>query len=432
MNYLRKKLPNLTSQEEADIIDNNVDVLGTQYRNASPKSLINYAESIYKSRLNKGNIKEDTQTMIQNNGTSMSNKATATGDQSSNVDMGARATGGMNESDQRLLEELNNELEAYSIHHNKLKIMAEDRKPSALVLRDRVGSENEKNFKSDLQDSGTKEIIDVEKELQWKDQQTEVGKDPQKLGNDIEKQEIKVADMKGDEALKNVGDSTNDKGDEIPKRNMTSDEQHEVDMMRLGQHSLVYDNKPSERFEERMKADMGEKVSKMRQDQLEFQGKAPMYNKDTQPTEAGIDKEQFDKEKAGWNKNIGVNESIVTGKYFDELGKKRLIDFKLNETLEIVKEEDTNNYFELNFAGLGNTYSNKVTVNEGVVNALSTYKFYTDGSVVYRFLSTQSINEAALKTKPVMNEQMDKMKHLLGYEPKSFVNTNNVKKNRGF
>lgn len=379
-------------------------------------------------------IKEDTQTMIQNNGTSMSNKATPTGDQPSNVDMGARASGAISESDQTLLEELNKELEAFSIHHDKLKLMAEDRKPSALVLRDRVGSENEKNFKKDLGQSGTKEIIDVEKELQWKDQQTDVPKDPQKLGLDIEKKEIKATDAEGKEHLKNVGDSTNDAGDEIPKRNMTDDEQHTVDMMRQGLHSTVFDTKPSERFEDRMKADMGDKVYKTRQDQMEFKGKAPMYEKDTQPIEKSKDeKTEYNKYKTGWQDEKGLHESVVTGKYFDELGKRRLIDFKLGETLEIVAEGDVDKYFELNFAGLGNAYSNKVVVNESVNNILTKYKFYTDGSVVYRWLlPTQTINEAALKTKPVVNEQMNKMKHLLGYDPKNFVNTNNVKKNRGF
>src|SRR5690606_31436234 len=101
----------------------------------------------------------------------------------------------------------------------------------------------------DMQASGTKEIIDVEKELQWKDQQTDVGDDPQKLGQDIEKKVLKVT---GGNALKNVGDSANDEGDEIPKRNRTTPEQDDVDMHRLGQQDLVYDNEPGKRFEDRM------------------------------------------------------------------------------------------------------------------------------------------------------------------------------------
>jgi hypothetical protein len=438
LNYLRQKYPNtISAGEEADLRDNNIDFVDTQFNNASPDKLKAYAEDLYRSRLDKINkIKEDTQTMVQNNGTSMSNKATPTGDQPSNVDMGARSTGGMQESDLKLFEELDKELEAFSIHHNKLKVMAEERKPSALVLRDRVGSENEKNFKSDMKDSGTKEIIDIEKELQWKDQQTDVGDDPQKLGQDIEKKELKVTDG---EALKNVGDSANDKGDEIPKRNFTDDEQHEVDMMRLGQHSLVYDNEPGKRFEDRMKADMGDKISKMRQDQLEVRSKLPTYNKDNQPTQDGEpEKYQFNKDKAGFNKQTGINEeSMITGRYEDALNKRRLIDFTLNEV--VINDKINENLFELDFTGLGNSYvsktqNKKVIVNETVTNVLEEYKFLTDGKKVFAVKNpVQNLNENEQKDKkPVINEQVNKMKHLLGYKPNDFVNTKGTKENRGF
>jgi hypothetical protein len=43
----------------------------------------------------------------------------------------------------------------------------------------------------------------------------------------------------------------------------------------------------------------------------------------------------------------------------------------------------------------------------------------------------KNLNENVHDSK-VLNEQQEKMKHLLGYKPSSFVNTNNVKKNRGF
>lgn len=384
------------------------------------------------------NIKEETQTMIQSNNSSMSNKSTPTGDQNSGVPMGIQASGGgMNESDMRLLEELNNELNAYSIHQDKLKKMTEDRKPSSLVLRDRVGSENEANFKKDLQHSGTKEIIDVEKELQWKDQQTDVPKDPQKLGQDIEKKELSVT--KG-EALKNVGDSANDKGDEIPKRNLTTEEHDEVNNYRLGLGDFVYDNEVGKKFEDRMKADMGEELYKQRQEKLKFRAKAPMYNKEAQPTQAtGVDKVQFDKEQSGWNERQGIKESMITGKYLDGLNKRRLVDFTLNEVKIISTDALKESLFELDFTGLGNSYNsktvdNKVSVNEGVVNAITEHKFYTDGKKIFAVKNpaqrlTEDVNKEA---KPVVNEQIDKMKHLLGYKPETFTNTTNVKKNRGF
>ena len=366
--------------------------------------------------IDENNIKEETQTMIQNNGTSMSNKPQAMGDQSGNVPMGMQQTGGMNESDMNLLEELNNELNAFSIHHDKLKKMTEDRKPSSLVLKDRMGAENKANFKKDLQHSGTKEIIDVEKELQWKDQQTDVNKDPQKAGLDIEK-------ASETEAFENVGDSTNQNGKEIPKRNLTTEEQDEVNTYRNGMHSLVYDGKPNKRFEDRMKIDMGDDVTKIREKQLAARSNAPMYKKDTQPTQKGDVKTQF-------------SESMITGRYHDALDKRRLIDFTLNEVKNIITVTDK--MYELDFTGLGNTYNgksvdNKVSVNETVKNAIATHKYYTDGKIVFAMKNpTQKLNESVDNNKPVVNEQVDKMKHLLGYKPESYTDTKKTKTNRGF
>lgn len=397
----------------------------------------NLGDNVYRLyiRPSKNSMQETDQTMIAKSSSgTMTNYAQPSTEQGGNVPTGTQQMGGnISENkinkDMALLEELNKELEAYSIHQEKLMKMTEDRKPSALVLRDRVGSENEANFKKDMSQSDTKQIIDVQKELEWKDQQTEIGNDPQKLGQDIEK------DVE-DEAFENVGDSTNEKGNEIPKRNLTSDEQEEVNMYRLGQHSLVYDNEPSKRFEERMKKDMGDDIYKMRQKQMEFRSKAPMYNKDTQPIETGIDKSQFNKEESGWNEREGLKESMITGRYIDALGKRRIIDFTLGE---VKLTESPENYYELDFTGLGNAYlsksvDNKVIVNEGVVNVMGSHKFYTNGKNIIAVKNqVQNLTESELKNqKPVVNEQIDKMKHLLGYKPKEFVNTTNVKKNRGF
>jgi hypothetical protein len=405
-------------------------------KDVSPKDVEDFASTKHKNLPEK--VDEDQTTManaskMQPKEDSMSNKMETT------IPIGTQQAGGAMNEDFKLLEELNNELNAYSIHHEKLMKMSEERKPSALVLRDRVGAENEKNFKSDMNNSDTKQIIDVEKELEWKDQQTDVPSDPQKLGQDIEKQEIKTGDMKSGESLKNVGDSTNDKGDEVPKRNLTTKEQEEVNMYRNGQHSLVYDNEPSKRFEDRMKKDMGEDIYKMRQDQLKFKGKAPMYNKEAQPVQdTAVDKVQFDKEQSGWNEREGLKETMITGRFHNALNKRHLIDFTLNEVKIIMADKLDENLFELDFTGLGNTYNsksvdNKVSVNEGVVNAISEHKFYTDGKNVFAVKNpVQKLNESVSKNKPVVNEQMDKMKHLLGYKPETFTNTNNVKKNRGF
>jgi len=377
------------------------------------------------------NIKETELTMIEPNNSSMSNKAQPTGDQGGNVPTGMQDTGGMNESHDKLFEEINNELNAFSIHHNKLKKMTEDKKTPSMTLGDRVRGENPKNFKKDLQHSGTKEIIDVEKELMWQDQQTDVGDDPQKLGQDIEKKVLSVT--KGD-ALQNVGDSANDEGDEVPKRNLSKEEQDEVNLYRLGLGDFVYDNEVGKRFEDRMKADMGDKLYKQRQDKLEFRGKAPMYNKDPQPIEDTTAKKvQFDKEQTGWNERMGLKEGFVAGKYRDYLGKRRIIDFNLNEVWELNTAEPTEFLCEMNLDGLGNTYTQKVNVNENVVKAMSGNKFFTNGVEVFVLKTpAQSLNESEVKAKPVMNEQFEKMKHLSGYKPNSYVDTNKTKTNRGF
>ena len=399
-------------------------------KDVSVKDVEDFASTKHKGIPEK--VSEDSQSMIGDHQDSMSNKMQPLGTQSTGVQMGLTQTSGLQESEIKLFEELNNELNAYSTHHNKLKKMAEDRKPSALILRDRVGSENEKNFKKDLQHSGTKEIIDIEKELEYKDQQTNVGDDPQKLGNDIEKKALSI--NKGN-ALKNVGNSDNNDGDEIIKRNIDGEEQEEVNMYRLGQQDLVYDNKPSQRFEDRRKADMGETLYKQGEDKKKFRALAPMYNKDPQPIEQTTAKKvQFDKEQTGWNERVGLKEHMISGRYRDLLNKSHIIDFTLNE---VVLTTSTDELFKLDFTGLGNAYvsrtiDNKVNVNENVSDALTSHTYYTDGKEVFAIKNPKvNLNENT-NTKPVVNEQVNKMKHLLGYKPDSFVNTNNTKINRGF
>jgi hypothetical protein len=379
--------------------------------------------------INENNIKEDTLTMIADKQDSMSNKAVATGGQSSGVPMGMNTTGGgINESHEKLLEEINNELKAFSIHQDKLKKMTEDRKPSALVLKDRLGNENKANFKKDLKDSSVSKLVDIENELEYANQQTEV-KDPYELGEKLEKGEIKATDAKSGEALKNVGDSANDAGDEIPKRNLSKEEQDEVNLYRLGLGDYVYDNEVGKRFEDRMKADMGDKLYKQRQDKLAFRGKAPMYNKDPQPIDqTTADKVQFDKEQSGWNEREGLKEGIVTGKYFNFLGKKKIIDFNLNEVWELKTAEPTEYLCEVNFDGLGNTYTQKVSVNENVVKAISGKNFFTNGVEVFVLKApVQNLNENEQKgQKPVINEQINKMKHLVGYNTATFIKQNKI------
>lgn len=324
-----------------------------------------------------------------------------------NVPTGMNNGGGLNEENP-LFEELNKELNAYSIHHNKLMKMSEDKKPSSLVQVDRLGKENQTNFKKDLGTSGTKEIIDVQKELEWLDQQTNVGDNPHKFSEDIEKDVLKRT--KG-VALKNVGNSTGNDGKEIPKRNLTTQEQDEVNEYRLGMNKLKYD-RTSDKFEERMKEDMGDDLYKQGKDYLKKTSEQPMYNKDVQP----------------------VSEAMITGRYYDDLNKSHIVDFDLSE---VILRESVDNMFPIDFTGLGNSYRGrtedyKVKINETVVNAINSHKFFTDGTKIFAVSASKVINENKGKNKQVVNEQFNKMKHLLGYEPHGYINTSETKKNRGF
>ena len=395
-------------------------------KSMKPKDAEDFASTKHKGLPEKvkPKLKEEAQSMIGDSPDTMANKAVPIGTQSSNMDMGARSSGGGSMSESvNLLEEINNELKAFSIHQDKLKRMTEDRKPSSLVMIDRLGNDNQKNFKKDLKDSSVSKLVDIENELEYADQQTDVPENPYELGEKLEKGEVKATDAKSGEALKNVGDSTNDKGDEIPKRNLSKEEQDEVNLYRLGLGDYVYDNEVGKRFEDRMKADMGDKLYELRQKKLEFRGKAPMYNKDPQPTSATTaDKVQFDKEQTGWNERMGLKEGMVTAKYRDNLGKNRIIDFNLNEVWELKTDKPTEFLKKMNFDGLGNTYTQKVSVNENVVKAMSGNQFFTNGVEVFVLKTpAKTLNESKQAGKPVINEQMEKMKHLVGYNTATFI-----------
>jgi hypothetical protein len=395
-------------------------------KTVSPKDVTDFASTKY------GEMDETMQSIIDDKPDTVA-KGTPTG----TVSMGNVPVGLVDMKEEMdLLNEIDNELGAYSIHQKKLQQMSEDRKPSSLVLKDRLGAENATNFKKDFANSDTKDVIKLENK--WKDQQTDVPADQYKLGEDIENVELKTT--KG-EAFKNVGNSTNDKGDEVPKRNMTTAEQDEVNIYRKGMHSLNYDNKPDQRFEDRMKADMGDAVYEIREKQMAEFGKAPMYNKEAQPIETTkAPRTEFDREKSGWNDPKGLSESMISGRYRNALNKSKIIDFQLNEVkfLRQTSEKTMEALFPLDFTGLGNTLNGKTTdykvsVNESVIGVLDAHKFYTDGKQIFAIKNPkQNLSEADTKAKPVVNEEINKMKHLLGYKGTDFVSTTNVKKNRGF
>lgn len=414
--YIEKVAPLLMPKE---MVGNYIEVL-----NDSSDEKVNDAYLKAEELLRQKGIDPEkiTETMIDDQGMSMKLDPTPTNLNTSDMPTGMQSSGTMNENNktmeesQKHLDKVNKDLSIIEMHQKKLE---EDRKTSSLVMKDRYGKENEKNFKQDLKHSGTKEIIDTTKELEWKDQQTEVGDNPQKLSKDIEKQHIK--NTNGD-SFDNVGNSTNNDGNEIPKRNLTDDESETVDKIRKGLGDYVYDNEPDERFEERMKRDMGDEEYEKRQKRLKYGAKAPMYNKDTQPVDDGIDKLQYDKQKNKWNDRMDIKESTLTGKYVDEMGKTRFFDFSTVDVQE-VKNKKNGAFFKLDTTGLGNSYNKKGQLLEENNNAINEWEFYTDGKQVFAYKPRKNLNENSEKKNKKVNEQFDKMKHLLGYNPKDFIDT---------
>lgn len=286
-----------------------------------------------------------------------------------------------------------------------LNSISEDRKHPAMVQLDRLKSQNKTNFNNELN-----KIDDIE---MAKDQYTEVGENPQKLSQDLEKESLKKTDG---EALKNVGNSANEKGDEITKRNLTDDEVEEIEMIRDGMHTIKYDTQPDKKFEERMETGMGEHLYDVRQKKLDMQANMPMYNKDTQPVQDGDKKNQYNK----FAKKM--NESVFSGRYVNKFNQRKFVDFKMNDVIEL--ENINESCLSLNVEGMGNLFDNKVQVNENAINFFEKHKFYYDtntNKVVIVKKQKQSLNES--KTNVVDNKKIEQMKKLFNYNPSNFIDT---------
>lgn len=290
-----------------------------------------------------------------------------------------------------------------------LNDLKENRRPSALIQLDRIKEKNQANFKSDV-----RKIDDIE---MAKDQYTEIDyEDSKKLGQEIEKEVLKKT--KG-ESFKNVGNSTNKKGDEIPKRNQTDDEIDEIDKIRDGMHTIAYDSKPDERFEERMKADMGDDLYNKRQKRLEAQTDQPMYNKDTQPVSNGDNKKQYNK----YMKNI--KESLICGKYKNDFNKTVFVNFELGKA-KIVESVDLDSFKPINIEGMGNFRTNKFEVNESAVTTLKNKLFYINEEtkeIVFMEKGKQKLIKESKETLQKRKQDFDKMKKLFDYDPSKYIDT---------
>lgn len=304
-----------------------------------------------------------------------------------------------NKSDSNI-QGMNEELEKLKKDSEYLDNLFEERKLSTMIQLDRIKKENEKNFNDDV-----KKINDIDKA---EEQYEKVGDNPKKYSENLEKEEIKKT--KG-QSFKNVGNSDNNKGNEIPKRNLTDDEQEEIDMIRDGMHTIAYDSKPDEKFEERMKNGMGDKLYNTRKKKMKEKENEPMYNKDSQPVYDGEKKKQFNK----YSKNLG--ESVFTGKYKNDYGHTKFVNFKYEDVEFVDNINETFKY--LNIDGIGNFYDNNVFVNESIVGSIKDFDFYYNdkqNKVVMKNKIKKEISESD-------KEKLKKMRKLFNYNPQDFIDT---------
>jgi hypothetical protein len=280
--------------------------------------------------------------------------------------------------------------------------MSEAKKLPNVVMTDRLRGENQKNFNKDLKnnDAIQKAVKSTVKKVDKED-----GYIP--ATDAMSYQDIEDADLKKTkgESFKNVGNSANLKGDEIPKRNETDKEKEQVMLNRgAGMEDLRYGNEVGERFEERMKKEMGYKYDERLKKQ-EYQKKMVSYNKDAQPT---VGKKEY-------KKDIEKIDEAMTGYYINDLGKREFITFNLNETKSIEKIGST--LKKLSVEGLGNGYGARLEVmSESVVGLVKSVDFYINESN-----EVFSIDKP--KQKVTESKNFEKFKHLYGYKTNEFVDS---------
>jgi hypothetical protein len=259
--------------------------------------------------------------------------------------------------------------------------LEEEKRHSAMVLRDRLAKQNEKNFYDDLKNN--KEISDSVKKAATKADNSKI-----KSSMDLEKEQMK-------REFKPV------------KFDQKEDFKSEYNQITKGMEDLDYDIEPSDKFKERVKKEMGEEIYDKGRERVELKKEQPMYKKDGFPSEDPVK----------YKKKFEESYHLST-KYKDQFNKMKFVDFRLDESLY---NDDCDNFIKLNFAGIGNTYTSKVELNESVKNILDNYEFYYDNvnDIIYHKKISDNINESM---------DLNKFKHLTGYNPSKYVSTKGNKK----
>jgi hypothetical protein len=281
--------------------------------------------------------------------------------------------------------------------------LSEDRKLKTMVDLDRIKTSNSSNFKDYIKndaDSISKQTVD---NMDKAGDQYETIEDSQKMRIDIEKEAIKNTSK--DKALEDKGDSIR-KGNNIPKRNETDEEKAEKALNRgMGLEDIDFDIEPNEDYIERMKKDMGDDKFKEREAKLKYRKDMPMYNKDKQPVVM---------------ENFVKTNTIVDGKYYDELNRTIIKEFDMSTAKAIDKV--TEDMYLLDLNGFGNAVlSDGMTINESVKKMINTYQFYTNENELFytKAKETTQLNENFLS----------KLNHLIGYNPVNYVSNKGNKRN---
>ena len=253
------------------------------------------------------------------------------------------------------------------------EVISEDRKTSSMINKDRIGSENAKNFKKDLSNNNIADMV---------------------VGFDMKSEKIEAKDTKShqdieDEKLKEMEDF------KPVKHEATDEYKKKVQMQRgKGMQDLKYDIEPAEKFEERAKEDMGEELYELGKEKIEIEKNQPMYDKDVQPVS---DKKEFDEK---------INESYyIVGKY--KLGNQNIVhEFDVNNVKQV--ENIDENYTRLFTNGMGNIYDNKSKLVENVSKDIDNFNYFINFDSKEIVKMDKSINEGAFK-------EIDTFKRLSGY-----------------
>lgn len=239
-------------------------------------------------------------------------------------------------------------------------ILNEDRKTSSIINKEKIGRENEANFKSDLKNNNINQIVSGFDNMTLK----AIEATDEKSHQDIEDEQVKK--------MKDFKPVKHENTDEYNKK---------IQMVRgYGMQDLKYDIEPTEMFKGRAKEDMGEDLYELGQEKIELEKNRPMYNKDTIPT--STEKEFKSK----------IAESItVTGKY--RIGRENhIINFDISD-IELRESIDLNDHALINLDGIGNIYNNRATLIESVEKEISDYNFYFNLDDMSIIKLNKNINE---------------------------------------